>query len=244
MESKPFWMETPLPAFDSLRADLDVDVAIVGGGLDDPQAVFHRLETEMKKWLPSAQVTHRWLGQVIETNDGLPFIGATAENQFVATGFCGNGFTLGTLAAMMARDCFTKKTNPWADLLDVHRKKLLGGTWRYLTENLDYPYHLLRDRLARAESRSLDDVPRGGGKIVNVDGKKVAAYRDVRGAWTLLSPVCTHLKCIVRWNDADQTWDCPCHGSRFRATGEVFSGPAESPLEPCERAQAELRPVG
>jgi glycine/D-amino acid oxidase-like deaminating enzyme/nitrite reductase/ring-hydroxylating ferredoxin subunit len=227
----------------------DHDYAIFGGEdvktgqEDDPESVFTRLETEMKKWLPMAEISHRWLGQVIETNDGLPFIGETAENQFVATGFCGNGFTLGTLAAMMARDRFLKKTNPWEDLLDVHRRKLLGGTWRYITENMDYPYHMLRDRLARAESRSLDDVPRGEGKIVSVDGKKMAAYRDVRGELTLLSPVCTHLKCIVRWNDADKTWDCPCHGSRFKPTGEVFSGPAESPLERVQQSQTELTPV-
>jgi hypothetical protein len=129
-------------------------------------------------------VEHHWLGQVIETNDGLPFIGETAENQFVATGFCGNGFTLGTLAAMMARDRFLKKTNPWEDLLDVHRKKLLGGTWRYITENVDYPYHMLRDRLARAESDSVEDIARGRGKIVSLDGRKIAAYRDERGRIT------------------------------------------------------------
>jgi Rieske Fe-S protein len=113
----------------------------------------------------------------------------------------------------------------------VHRRKLLGGTWRYLKENADFPYYFLRDRLAKAEDDSLDHVARAQGKIVSVDGKKIAAYRDARGKLTLLSPVCTHLKCIVRWNDADKTWDCPCHGSRFKATGEVFSGPAEQPLE-------------
>jgi glycine/D-amino acid oxidase-like deaminating enzyme/nitrite reductase/ring-hydroxylating ferredoxin subunit len=215
----------------------DGDYAIFGGEdvktgqEEDPVTVFMRLEEEMRKWLPGAHVEHHWLGQVIETNDGLPFIGETAENQFVATGFCGNGFTLGTLAAMMARDRFLKKTNPWEDLLDVHRKKLLGGTWRYITENVDYPYHMLRDRLARAESDSVEDIARGRGKIVSLDGRKIAAYRDERGRITLLSPVCTHLKCIVKWNDADKTWDCPCHGSRFKATGEVFSGPAEEPLE-------------
>ena len=87
-----------------------------------------------------------------------------------------------------------------------------------------------RDRLKGAETDSLDDVKIGQGKIVKHDGKKVAAYRADDGKLTLLSPVCTHLKCIVRWNPADQTWDCPCHGSRFKPTGEVFSGPAEEPL--------------
>jgi Rieske Fe-S protein len=66
---------------------------------------------------------------------------------------------------------------------------------------------------------------------MRVDDKKVAAYRDSDGKVTLLSPVCTHLGCIIHWNAADKTWDCPCHGSRFRPTGEVFSGPAEEPLK-------------
>ena len=244
-----FW-DTTDPYY-YLRIDRhgDRDYAIFGGEdcktgqEDDSVATFVRLEEELKRWLPMAEVQHRWLGQVIETNDGLPFIGETAEDQFVATGFCGNGFTLGTLAAMMARDCYLKRKNPWNDLLDVNRKKLLGGTWRYITENADYPYYFLRDRFAKAEDDAVDNIAQGEGKIVSLEGKKVAAYRDDRGKLTLLSPVCTHLKCIVKWNDADKTWDCPCHGSRFKATGEVFSGPAEEPLQKCEKARAQFNPV-
>ena len=131
----------------------------------------------------------------------------------------------------MARDRFLGRKNPWFDLFAVNRKKFHGGTWRYLKENLDYPYYLLRDRLAGAESDSLDDLKIGEGKIVRLEGKKVAAYRDGSGKVTLSSPVCTHLKCIVRWNVADHTWDCPCHGSRFQPDGEVLAGPAETPLE-------------
>ena len=78
---------------------------------------------------------------------------------------------------------------------------------------------------------STDAVKIGEGMLVKVDGGKVAAYRDESGKLTLLSPICTHLKCIVKWNAVDKTWDCPCHGSRFKPTGEVFSGPAEEPLE-------------
>ncbi len=196
--------------------------------------IFARLERKLKEKLPVARVRDRWLGQVVETNDGLPFIGESATDQFIATGFCGNGFTLGTLSAMMARDRFIGKPNPWFDLFDVGRRKLLGGTWSYVTENLDYPYHLIRDRLAKPDVSSTDAIELGQGRIASRDGKKVAAYRDQTGKLTLLSPVCTHLGCIVRWNEADHTWDCPCHGSRFKPTGEVLAGPAESPLEPVQ----------
>lgn len=222
-----------------LRVDRrdDHDYIIFGGedcktGQErDPGKVFARLEQRLKECLPRAEVRDRWLGQVVETNDGLPFIGENASGQFVATGFCGNGFTLGTLSAMMARDHFLGKRNPWSDLFEIHRKKIRGGAWRYVTENLDYPFHLLRDRLAGAEVDSTDGIQIGEGKIARIDGKKVAAYRDETGKVNLLSPVCTHLGCIVRWNAADRTWDCPCHGSRFHPTGEVFAGPAETPLE-------------
>jgi nitrite reductase/ring-hydroxylating ferredoxin subunit len=134
------------------------------------------------------------------------------------------------MAALMARDAFLGRPNPWAELFRVDRKPFHGGLWRFLQENVDFPYYLLRDRLARAESKPLQDVAPGQGMIVAHQGDKVAAYRDPSGALTLLSPVCTHLKCLVRWNDADRTWDCPCHGSRFAADGNVLSGPAEKPL--------------
>lgn len=213
------------------------DYAIFGGEDEktgqekDPETVFSNLQRKLKEVLPKAQVEHRWLGQVIETNDGLPFIGENAGKQFVATGFCGNGFTLGTLSAVMARDRFLKRKNPWFELFDVNRKKFHGGTWRYIKENLDYPYYMVRDRLAKSEGDSVDDLKVGEGKILSLGGGKTAAYRAKDGKVHLMSPVCTHMKCIVGWNHADKTWDCPCHGSRFKPDGEVFSGPAEAPLE-------------
>jgi len=132
---------------------------------------------------------------------------------------------------MMAVDAFLGKKNPWSELFDVSRKKLKGGTWDYLKENKDYPYYLLRDWLGGAEGTSLKQLRKGQGKILNLAGKKVAAYRNQNGKVSLRSPVCTHLKCIVGWNNAEKSWDCPCHGSRFKATGEVLTGPAEEDLE-------------
>ena len=212
------------------------DYAIFGGedhktGQEaDTEGAYRRLEKQLRHFLPDAEIDHRWSGQVIETNDGLPFIGELTENQFAATGFAGNGMTFGTLGAMMMTDAVLKRKNPWHDLFEPGRKKIHGGTWRYVTENLDYPYFLVRDWIGRAEGKSLRALKRGQGKILSLDGKKVAAFRGENGQVTLCSPVCTHLKCIVGWNEAEHTWDCPCHGSRFKPTGEVLAGPAEEPL--------------
>jgi Rieske Fe-S protein len=175
-------------------------------------------------------VTHRWSGQVIETPDGLPYIGQSADHQYAATGYAGNGLTFGTLGGMMMSDAILGRTNPWTDLFDPGRKAVTRGLWDYIKENVDYPYYLVRGRFAGADAQSLRAVKRGEGKIVQRDGAKVAAYRNPSGAITLRSAVCTHMGCIVAWNPAERTWDCPCHGSRFTPAGEVISGPAESPL--------------
>lgn len=212
------------------------DVVIVGGEdhktgqSSDTSACYDRLERAVMTLAPGIEITHRWSGQVIDTPDGLPYIGETATGQFVATGFGGNGMTFGTLGAIMAADRVTGRSNPWSDLLDPGRKKVRGALWDYLTENKDYPYYLVRDQFAGAEGRSLRALKRGDGKILDIDGKRVAAYRDSSGATFVRSAVCTHMGCVVAWNGAERTWDCPCHGSRFATDGSVIAGPAESPL--------------
>ncbi len=138
--------------------------------------------------------------------------------------------TFGTLGAMMAVDAILGRANPWTDLFDPSRKALARGLWRYVRENADYPYYMIRDRFAGPEARDLRSVRRGQGKILDRNGTKVAAYRDISGATILRSATCPHLGCLVAWNDAERTWDCPCHGSRFTPEGDVIAGPAESPL--------------
>jgi Rieske Fe-S protein len=204
------------------------------GQVDSTVACYERLERDLKKLVPDIHVTHRWSGQVIETPDGLPYMGETDERQFAATGFSGNGMTFGTLAGMMAADLALGRTNPWSELFHVDRKKIRGAAWDYIKENKDYPYYLVRDRFAGAESRSLRAVKRGRGAILERHGKTIAAYRDDTGGVTELSAVCTHMGCFVEWNDAERTWDCPCHGSRFEPDGSVISGPAEKSLEKLE----------
>ena len=215
----------------------DCDYAILGGedhktGQSEDQAArFPRLESRLRQIIPKAKVDRHWSGQVVETNDGLPYIGETADGQFVATGFSGNGITFGTLAATMACDAVFHRCNPWRDLFNVNRTTVTSA-WEYLKENLDFPYFLVRDRLKPAAVKSVDEIEPGQGAILRLEGREVACSRDENGHLHAVSATCTHLGCLVRWNDAEKTWDCPCHGSRFHATGEVLAGPAESPLTP------------
>jgi len=214
----------------------DRDLVILGGEdhktgqVSDTDVCFARLERALAQRVPRISLSHRWTGQVIETPDGLPYIGAMTDHQYAATGFSGNGITFGTLSAMIIADAILERPNPWTELYEPGRKAIRRGLWDYIKENTDYPYYLIRDRFAGAEGKSLRSVKRGQGQVIDYHGSKVAAYRDPDGTLTVRSAKCTHMGCLVAWNDGDGTWDCPCHGSRFSPEGAVISGPAESPL--------------
>jgi len=195
------------------------------------------LESQLQKILPGAKVDRRWSGQVVETNDGLPFIGESADRQFVTTGYSGNGMTFGTLAGRMACDAALGRKNPWQELFRVDRKKFRGGTLDYLKENVDFAYYFVRDRL-HPHTQSTRAVARGEGKVLKLNGQSVACSRDEAGKLQTVSAVCTHMGCLVHWNNAERTWDCPCHGSRFGPDGKVIAGPAETPLAPIKKKAA------
>ena len=228
--------------YDYLRVDRrhDHDFVIFGGEDHKTGQVgattecFNTLEQRLKSLLPDIAITHKWSGQVIETTDGLPYIGETAERQYVATGYAGHGMTFGTLSAMMFADHVMRERNPWAELYDPGRTKIKGGLWDYIRENKDYPYYLIRDRFAGVETRSLRAIPRGRGEVIEVNGQPAAVYRGLDSQIHVRSATCTHMGCYVQFNEAEHTWDCPCHGSRFKVNGDVIGGPAEEPLGPIE----------
>ena len=155
------WWDTGDP-YHYLRVEphRDFDVVIFGGEdhktgqQDDTAACYRRLEERLSAIIPRVELTHRWSGQVIETPDGLPYIGQSADHQYAATGYAGNGLTFGTLAGIMISDAILERSNPWAELFDPGRKALTRGLWDYLKENVDYPYYMIRDRFAGARARS------------------------------------------------------------------------------------------
>ncbi|HVK61013.1 MAG TPA: FAD-dependent oxidoreductase [Bdellovibrionales bacterium] len=211
---------------------------IIGGedhktGKDEHTAVhFQKLEDWAHERFTVEKVTHRWSGQVIHSVDGLPFIGrnSLSDHVFVATGFSGTGMTFGTVAGILLSDLILGQQSPWADLFDAGRVKPWAAIKNYVRENFDYPSHMITDRFTPAKSTDTNLLRENEGAIVRIGSKKVAAYRDPQGELHLLSPVCPHMGCYVHWNDAERSWDCPCHGSRFTATGQLVNGPAIADL--------------
>ncbi len=211
------------------------------GQADDGRDRYAQLKEILTGMLPEAKVDCQWSGQVVETHDGLPFIGEISTNQFIATGYSGNGITFGTTAALMATDYVFGRQNRWAELFSPHRKEVhSGGLWNYVKENFDFPMYRMKDTFAPAEADSVSEVRAGEGKVVKIDGEKVACYRNKSGQLQQVSAVCTHMGCTVKFNSAEATWDCPCHGSRFQPNGDVISGPAEEPLAKFEKAAQKM----
>jgi Rieske Fe-S protein len=147
-----------------------------------------------------------------------------------------HGLLYGPLAAKIITDGILGRENRWESIYRSTRFTPVKGAEKFVKENVDVAKQYVRDYLTRAGKEALRDVPLGGGKVVEIEGKRVAVYRDEQDGWSAVSPVCTHLGCVVHWNGMERSWDCPCHGSRFAPDGSVIEGPALTPL-----ARKELR---
>lgn len=220
----------------------DLDCLIVGGEdhkvgqAHDQEERWQRLRQWAVERFPMAgNVEHKWSGMVMETTDGLGFIGRNPgdkDNVYIATGDSGMGMTHGTIAGMLLTDLILERDNPWSKIYDPSRKPVWGMAWReYLSENLNVAAQYVKDWLGPGEASSTEQIQPGHGAIVRRGLHRIAAYRSETGEVHECSAVCTHLGCVVHWNDAEKSWDCPCHGSRFAPTGEVTHGPAIKGLE-------------
>lgn len=226
---------------------------IIGGkdhrvGEEDEERAFAELADYARERYGVTEVEHRWSGQIEEPADGLALLGRNrlSRHTYVATGFSGTGITWGTLGAMIVSDLILGRENRFADLYEPARRVALRSPREYVSENLDYPLQLVKDRFERPEVAALAEIPLEEGRLVSVNGKTVAVYRDSAGELHAMSPVCTHLGCHVQWNGAEKSWDCPCHGGRFDARGQVLHGPPVRRLMPVslEDEQPAERPVG
>jgi glycine/D-amino acid oxidase-like deaminating enzyme/nitrite reductase/ring-hydroxylating ferredoxin subunit len=217
---------------------------LIVGGEDHKQA--HEDDTHEEHWsaleewtrerFPTAQSFElRWSGMVMEPFDYMGFIGRDPggrQNVYITTGDSGHGMTHGTLGGMLNADLVLGRPNEWETLYDPKRKTISkDSVMEFVHENVDVALQMTRHAPVGGDVHSEAEIEPGQGAVIQRGLHKVACYRDEQGGVHEMSAVCTHLGCIVRWNGAESSWDCPCHGSRFAPLGEVLTGPAIGPLK-------------
>lgn len=177
---------------------------------------------------------YRWSTQDGSSVDQLPYIGTLrrgSDDVYTATAFNKWGFTNGTVAAEIISDAILGRTNEWSALFDVHRITVKQSAEKLVKENTKVAMHFVRDRAIHPQRSAPEDLAPGEGGVHRAGTQLVAAYRDDSGELHQVSAICTHLRCVVAWNPAERSWDCPCHGSRFDFEGRVIQGPAVHDLE-------------
>jgi glycine/D-amino acid oxidase-like deaminating enzyme/nitrite reductase/ring-hydroxylating ferredoxin subunit len=203
---------------------------------DDTRQRYEALERFLSERFKAEDVEHRWSTHDYVPVDQLPYIGRLRKRDdrvLVATGFAKWGLTKGVVAAAILSDSILGRRNPWAPVFDAKRLRLKSSARRFVTENGKVAAWFVGDRVRPRDGR--DDVARllpGDGTVARIGATHLAVHLDDDGNLHAVSARCTHLGCLVGWNRADRTWECPCHGSRFAADGTLVQGPATEPLPP------------
>ncbi len=201
---------------------------------ENTDACFTNLIAHARQLFDVEAVTHRWSSQYFEPSDGLPYIGhlpGNPENVYVATGYSGNGITYSHIAAITLTDLITTGESEYAALFRPGRIKPVAGFADFVKENADVVAQFVSKRIGAEKMEELAGLAPGEGRVVKYEGDNLAVYKDESGKIYALSPVCTHAKCVVGWNSAEKSWDCPCHGARYDLQGNVLTGPARKALE-------------
>ena len=203
------------------------------GDPHDTNEHYQALEQWARQHFNVQSATHRWSAQDWSSGDGIPYIGRMpghGGNVYVATAFKKWGMTNGTVAGMILTDLIGGRDNPWAEVFDATRIALRQSIKGVVSENVDAAKHLIGDRFGLDGPEAVDGLAPGDGAVVRIDGDPVAAFRNDDGSVSALSAACTHMGCLVSFNPAERSWDCPCHGSRFGTDGSVLEGPATKDL--------------
>ncbi|GAA4889462.1 FAD-dependent oxidoreductase [Streptomyces coeruleoprunus] len=206
---------------------------------------YARLEGWAAERFPGVRFTHRWATQDNYTPDRVPYVGrlhAGSRHVYVATGFAGWGMSGGVMAGELLAGRIRGREPAWTSLYDPVRLHPLREVPAVLKLQAHVTRHFVGDRMPGAYADSTADIGPGQGAVVRVGGRRLAVHRDASGALHAVSARCTHLGCVVHFNDEECRWECPCHGSRFAVDGKVVQGPAVHPLEQAEITEEEAGP--
>jgi glycine/D-amino acid oxidase-like deaminating enzyme/nitrite reductase/ring-hydroxylating ferredoxin subunit len=178
------------------------------------------------------EIPYRWSAQDLFTLDKLPYIGQELKevpNLLIATGYKKWGISTSIAAAILNTKIITGDHSPYQELFSPLRFHADPGFKTFISINADVAKHFIAGKMDM-KMRKIAELQNDEGGILRVNGKRTGAYRDADGALHLVDTTCTHLGCEVDWNEAERTWDCPCHGSRFSYQGDVIEGPAKKSL--------------
>lgn len=224
--------------------DIDGEKFLIVGGEDhktahveNTEACFNNLEAHIRKHYNVSEVSYKWSSQFFEPSDGLAYIGhlpGAHDNVYVATGYGGNGITYSHIAAISLRDLILKGDSDYKEVFDPERVKMVAGFANFVKENIDVVKEFVSKRISKTKITALSELAPGEARLVKYEGKSIALYKDDSGGIHAIDPVCPHAKCYVGWNHAEQSWDCPCHGSRFSIDGEMLTGPTVADLDKIE----------
>jgi nitrite reductase/ring-hydroxylating ferredoxin subunit len=193
------------------------------------------LESWVRRHFDVTQVLARWSAQDRVPEDDVPFIGHMPRSTagiYLATGFKKWGFSTSAVAARIITDMVNGEANPWLEAFDARRAPTsVHAVGTAVGANAKVVGHFVGDRLRTLKPPDVEGLGEDEGRIVDYRGQKAAAYRDPEGVLHVRSARCTHMGCLVAWNRAERSWDCPCHGSRFSPDGPVLEGPATLGLE-------------
>ena len=190
------------------------------GQTDNTNAYYRNLLKFAQDTFQVGEAKYRWSAQDYITLDGIPYTGNLTQdhpNIYVATGFAKWGITNGTASALLIRDLIVRGDSPWKEVYTPSRFNVASAA-KFVVVNADVAKHLVLSKLRPTED--LKDLAPGEARTISVDGDKVGAFRDDKGKLHLVDITCTHLGCELSWNEAERSWDCPCHGSRFTYEGD------------------------
>lgn len=191
------------------------------------------LEKEAKKYYPDCEILFKWNTRDCISLDKIPYIGQYSTllpNMYVGTGFKKWGITTSNVAANIIVDMICDKKNKFAYLFDSSRLKPLKNIDEFKNVLVQSTNSLILNKL-KSTNMKFDEISYNSGSIIDVNNEKVGIYKNEDGKIYAVKPICTHLGCLLSWNNVDKTWDCPCHGSRFNYEGKNLYDPAFKDLE-------------
>ncbi|WP_433337615.1 FAD-dependent oxidoreductase [Spirillospora sp. CA-294931] len=201
------------------------------GGVADRR---HRLVEWTREHFEIDKVDYWWSAQDLDTTDKVPYVGQVDDHLYVATGYARSGMSHGVMSGRLLAAQLTGEELPWAELYAPRRAHPAREAAPVVRSGLSYARRFVEDRVRARGGGTEEDIKPGTGAVVHRDGRPCAVYREHDGSTRVLSARCTHLGCLVAFDDVERVWECPCHGSRYAPDGSVLQGPATEPLDELE----------